>query len=215
MALANYSDLKTAIADWLDRNDLSGNVEDFITLAEARLNRELEAVETTNTSLTGTEASRTVDISALDLIEPIACYLSSAATDEAEVEFVPPGSFEYETTSGFPDIVSVDGTNLIFNRPLDAAYSIRLRYRGRFALSDSSPTNDLLTNHPDVYLAASLVWSGTFTRDDTLIAGFSALLDGFLRETKNHLAQKKRGINRPDTAIIGLLDAKRTGTYLR
>ena len=39
MGLATYDDLKAAVADWLDREDLAGRTGDFITLAEARLNR--------------------------------------------------------------------------------------------------------------------------------------------------------------------------------
>ena len=36
MALANYSDLKTSIANWLNRSDLTTEIaEDFIVLAEA------------------------------------------------------------------------------------------------------------------------------------------------------------------------------------
>ena len=38
MALVNYSDLKTSIADWLNRSDLTATIPDFITLAESGFN---------------------------------------------------------------------------------------------------------------------------------------------------------------------------------
>ena len=41
MALATYSDLKTTIANYLARSDLTSQIPDFITLAENRLRREL------------------------------------------------------------------------------------------------------------------------------------------------------------------------------
>ena len=41
MALSTFTELKDAIADWLDRSDLTARIPDFITLAEARLNRDL------------------------------------------------------------------------------------------------------------------------------------------------------------------------------
>ena len=41
MALATYSDLKTSIANFLARDDLTSNIDDFIDLTEARLSREL------------------------------------------------------------------------------------------------------------------------------------------------------------------------------
>ena len=41
MALVNYSDLKTSIADWLNRSDLTSVIPDFISLAEASFNKEI------------------------------------------------------------------------------------------------------------------------------------------------------------------------------
>ncbi len=45
MAINSYSTLQTAIQDWMDRSDVSGDVADFISLAEARFNRELGLIE--------------------------------------------------------------------------------------------------------------------------------------------------------------------------
>ena len=42
MALSTYSDLKTSIANFLARDDLTSQIPDFITLAEARMSRELD-----------------------------------------------------------------------------------------------------------------------------------------------------------------------------
>ena len=41
MALTNYNDLKASIADFLNRDDLTAVIPDFITLAEGQLNKEL------------------------------------------------------------------------------------------------------------------------------------------------------------------------------
>jgi hypothetical protein len=41
MAIANYSDLKAAIASWLDRTDLTAKIPDFIQLAESKIFRKL------------------------------------------------------------------------------------------------------------------------------------------------------------------------------
>ena len=42
MALATYSDLKTSIANWLDRSDLTDVIPDFIALAETRHKRDFK-----------------------------------------------------------------------------------------------------------------------------------------------------------------------------
>ena len=41
MALGTYSELKTSIANYLNRDDLTAVIPDFITLTENRLDREL------------------------------------------------------------------------------------------------------------------------------------------------------------------------------
>ena len=41
MSLSTYSELKTSVANYLNRDDLTSVIPDFITLTENRLNREL------------------------------------------------------------------------------------------------------------------------------------------------------------------------------
>jgi len=41
MALTTYSELKTSIADWLNRSDLTTQIADFIALTEADFNSKL------------------------------------------------------------------------------------------------------------------------------------------------------------------------------
>jgi hypothetical protein len=52
MSLATYDDLKLAAANWLNREDLTGAIPDYITLAEARINDRLRVaqMETTATA---------------------------------------------------------------------------------------------------------------------------------------------------------------------
>src|SRR5947209_14173886 len=42
MALDSYAALQTTVADWLNKASLTAQIPDFITLAEARLRRELK-----------------------------------------------------------------------------------------------------------------------------------------------------------------------------
>ena len=41
MALTTYTELKTSIGDWLNRSDLTSVIPDFISLAEAQIERTL------------------------------------------------------------------------------------------------------------------------------------------------------------------------------
>ena len=45
MSIANYAELKTAVANFMARSDLTNQIPDFITMAESRMSRELETRE--------------------------------------------------------------------------------------------------------------------------------------------------------------------------
>lgn len=192
MDIIDFDSLKAAIKRFPDREDLEdADVENNIGLAEARLNRLLSVVETEAT-LTGTASSRTVSISALSVVEPIALKLvQSDDGDERDIIIKPYGEIDYIDDAGEPDYCEFVGTNIRFNCPLDEAYPFRFIYKGRFALSDEAPTNKLLTDNPDVYLAACIVWGGIFTQDEAS-TGLKGLLDEFVTETRIQLAQAKR-----------------------
>jgi hypothetical protein len=190
MSIATYSELKTAISDWMARSDVSGSAADFITLGEARLNRLLEVVATTAT-LAGVVDSTSVSVSALSIVEPVNLYV----TDNGREYLVTPralGSFTIEETSGLPSMWAIEGTNIKLDRPCDQTYSFRFVYQGRFALSDVAPTNEFLTNNPDLYMAASIVWGAVYTKDLQSGAMWKSMLDEFTAEVRSNIAQKKR-----------------------
>jgi hypothetical protein len=190
MSISTYAELKTAISDWMARSDVSGSAADFITLGEARLNRLLEVVATTAT-LAGVVDSTSVSISALSIVEPVDLYV----TDNGREYFVTPralGSFTVEETSGLPSMWAIEGTNIKLDRPCDQTYSFRFVYQGRFALSDAVPTNEFLTNNPDLYMAASIVWGAVYTKDLQNGAMWKSMLDEFTAEVRSNIAQKKR-----------------------
>lgn len=206
MSIASYSDLKTKVASWLRR---SGNatfvaeVPDFIALAEARLNRELGPVET-DASMTGTTDSRSLSISSLSLVEPIALWLADPSNqNERQVQKQSPASMAYVDSSGRPGQWCMDtATTLALDRPCDIEYSFRFHYRQKFALSDSATTNWLLTNHPDLYLAASLMWGAGYLESWMNGANFKAMLDEGLRSVQRTISRQKRGSMRVDPALV-------------
>jgi hypothetical protein len=201
MALANYSDLQATALRWMERTGVdTAQVPDWIALAEARLNRELGAVET-DTTLTGTPGSRSISLSGLSMVQPVALFLVEAGQTE---EFLTPkadGTFEYSPDSRKPRIWSIDGSNIDFDSILDQAYPFRFRYRQRFALSDAAPTNWLLTNHPDLYLAATLMWGAGYNQDWQNGAVWKQTLEQTIPEVKNQIAQLKRAVATVDVAL--------------
>lgn len=205
MSIANKTELKTAISDWMARNDVSGSADDFITLGEARLNRLLGPVATTAT-LTGVIGSKTIDISSLSVQEPQNLYFTSG---EVEYYLTPRalGTYSISTVQGLPSIWAIEGNTITLDRELDDAYSFRFVYLGRFALSDSAPTNEFLTNNPDLYMAASIVWGSVYTKDLPQAAMWKQMLDEFTAEVAHENSRKKRSqlTTDPALAVIGRL----------
>ncbi len=164
MSLANYTQLKTALETWKARQSdpvVTGNAADFVTLGESRLNRILPLnINRIDLAMTCGAGSRNPVAFPTDFVEPIALFLT---TDSTRTLLKPEiaGNFEYGTFNSAPSAwcMNSNGTALQIDldSPCDRGHTFSFRYRKSFALSDASPTNWLLTNHPDVYLDACLV----------------------------------------------------------
>jgi len=196
-----YSDLQSLVLDWMARGDLTGNVTDFIRLAEYRLNRLIGAVET-DASLTGTVDERSIDVTEWSVVEPIELYILDTSTgDERRILKRTAGNITHLETSGEPREWAWDSDGITFDRPLDAEYEFRLRFKQRFQLSDDNNTNWLLTNHMDVYLAASIMWGGGFIQNYPFAAMFKSMLDEGIAEIQSQIARSKVGLLVVDSAL--------------
>lgn len=164
MSLANYSDLKSAIASWAARSDLTSQIDDFIDMAEAEFNRTLRTeqmiTETTlTTSSTGSSVNLPSDFLEIDSI--------SFSTNPTEVDFVTRKQLKDKYASqqaGRPRVYSLRAPattggvqRMIFGPAPDGAYTATLSYYQKVpALSTSNTTNWLLTKEPEAYLFGSL-----------------------------------------------------------
>lgn len=199
----DYDTLQTSVLEFITRSELTGNVEDWIALAEARLNRELPAVIEEST-LTGVVDSRTIDVSSLSINEPMDLWLTDPSTSD-EQRVTKSANFPYLSTSGTPEQYSYDSDDaeLNFNRPCDVAYSFRFVYSERFALSDSVTTNWLLTNHPDVYLAACMAWGHIYTERLDAVQLIEAKLNmEMIPSVRSFIADLNRSQAKVDPALV-------------
>lgn len=205
MAISTYSELQTAIPIWLSRTNQAGfssRVPEFIALAEEHLNAEIALrVNQVFTTLSTTASSRSVALPS-DFVEPYSLQHNSDP-----YEYLTPcvaGDLPYASTSARPSLWAVDETNIIFERPCDAVYSLRFGYRKKFALSDSAPTNWLLTNHPRAYLYASLYEAGAFIDDGSEFeAKMRARRDEAVALAKQVAARSKSiAVSQADPALL-------------
>lgn len=169
MALSTFSELKTSIASWLHRADLTSNIPDFITLCEAKFNRTLR-ISTMETRVTATLDQQYENVPT-DFLEMRTIQITGS--DGNILEYVSPASFNhvYKTTdTGIPKLYTIIDGTIGFAPAPASSYTMEMVYYKRIpALSDSQTTNWMLTNHPDVYLYGSLAEAEAFIKNDPRI----------------------------------------------
>jgi hypothetical protein len=169
MAIATYSDLQTSVANWLKRSDLTSIIPDFITLAEARIARDLRLRrQVTNTALSTVAGTQTVSLPG-DFLEMENITLTNT-TPPAALSVVTPEIMDRKFPNGYvtgqPVVYTIVGDAIQFGPTPDAVYTVSLDYYQRFAALSATPTNWLLTNHPGVYLFGALAEGAPYLMED-------------------------------------------------
>jgi hypothetical protein len=155
MALTTYSGLKTALANWLNRTDLTSEIaDDFIKLAEGDFNaklriRQMEQID----AITIDSETETVPTG---FIGVRSFYILASSTKYVLEYITPHNMFEIKagSTTARPRVYTIESDNevetLRFGPAPDTSYTGYLSYYKSFtALSDTSTTNYILNNHPD------------------------------------------------------------------
>ena len=172
MALDTFANLKTSIA-----NDLTSYIPDFIALAEARHGRDLRLRIMENVA-TATATSGT-NYLALPTNFLEFRYVALNTTPKIVLRYMSPFELTRNyggTTSGEPVYMTLIGERLYFGPTPDSNYSIEWAYYSKpTALSDSNTSNAILTNHPDLYLYASLLESAPFLMQDERLGTWAEL----------------------------------------
>lgn len=161
MPLSTYADLKTELADWSNRSDLSAKLPTFIALCESDMQVRCKLVEF--------EGEATVAVTSGAGALPTgftgmrSLYLS--ASPKKPLKYVTPDLYEEKTNlSGDPIYYTISGDSVLVAPAGDC--SVVMRYTARFTpLSDSDTTNVLLTNYPDAYLHGSLLQLHLYTKN--------------------------------------------------
>ena len=177
MALTTYDELKSTIADYLDRDDLTSQIDDFIDLVEARHKREvriramLSREEFTLDNRYENFPTRFLAAKYLRIQIP--------ATETSNRRFYPDVTelSTHELTlksrkdadTGAPKHFAIH-EQLEFDRVPDQDYTAEIFfYKPLTALSDSNDSNEILSLAPDAYLYGALAASAPFLLNDERI----------------------------------------------
>jgi hypothetical protein len=177
MAITTYAELKTAIAEWLNRDDLTSTIPDFITLAEESMALNMRHWRMENRA-TATLDSQYEALPAR-FVAPIRLSLTGGSTyaleQVSQAQLLDRRS-QASNTAGRPQYYALtQGEIEVFPTP-DADYTLELVYYEKAeALSDSNTTNWILDNYPSVYLYGSLMHTAPFLKDDPRLQVWASL----------------------------------------
>ena len=189
MAISNFSELQSAIDNWLHRTLDTARVQEIIALGEAKIRDDLRVREMEFTTDL-TVSSSTVSLPS-GYLGARRLYLDGSP--KRSLKYVTPEHFYSiwaSSESGPPKVFTAEADSLEFGPSPDQTYTGKLLYWKLDALSDASPTQRLLTNNPNIYLYASLSESAPYTGNDERLP---------MWETKYAQAiDKKKKSNRTD-----------------
>jgi hypothetical protein len=165
MALSNYSELQSSVANWLNRSDLTTEITgDFIVLTEKDFNSKLRIRKMVESDSSFSINAETVALPS-GFLQVRDLFILSGGTKYALTYMTPPqmDQIKGSSTSGMPVAYTIIGDNFRFAPTPDTTYTGTLNYFKSFdPLSDSNTTNYILTNHPAIYLYGSLYHAANF-----------------------------------------------------
>jgi len=174
MALTTYTELKASIADFLNRDDLTTVIPDFITLAESQINRDVRHWKMeARSSGQQSAADEYMQIPA-DWVETIRLHLTGTGTSAVNLisrDAMADKRQKNEDTSGTVMYYThADGQFQLYPTP-SADTDFELLYIQKLdALSGSNADNWLLLDSPDVYLYGALLHSAPYLAEDERVA---------------------------------------------
>lgn len=170
-AITDYATLKTEVAAWLNRSDLTNEIPGFIQFGENRIYRDMR-VRQMETALSSAISSGVVAVPS-GYLEMKYAYVNGSPMvklTRKDAEWI---YWNYPTRSadGTPQFFAREAENLIFGPYPDSNYTIKgVYYKKLPALSGSNTTNWLTTDVPDLILFASLCEASPYLQDDPRVA---------------------------------------------
>jgi len=169
-ATPTYAELKTAVANWVRRTDLSDYLDDIILMADSRINREVKAkqmeqrVSTTPTTKYVSLPSDFLSMRAVRVQGDIKGWRDYITPDHYFQRYASSEASEDKTYTIF-------GDELIF--PSTPLGDVELWYYKKLTIL-ASESNTLFTLNPDLYLYGALAETAPFLKDDSRVVMWEA-----------------------------------------
>ena len=168
MAISTYAELQTAVANWLDRDDLSARIPEFIALAEARMNRVLRLRMMESKYTASTVASQRNYALPTGYLQMRNFQLNTSPI--TPLQYVTPEIYDRlwgGSGGGTPSFYTIlAGEIQLGPIPGSVLTMEMLFYKKITALSGTNTTEQMLTDNPDIYLYGALLEAEPFVMND-------------------------------------------------
>ena len=173
MSITTYGELKTAVANWLNRSDLTSYIPDFIRLAEQRIYYgatgqfasdplRIPALEAQTTGTVTGGSSISFPTRFLEILR----FRAASGSVNWDVNYITPTQYAVRSNeTGYPSFYTYLNNTIVVDGDSSVSYTIDY-YQSLALFSSDSDDNWILTNVPSIYLYASLLEAGPFLRDD-------------------------------------------------
>ena len=191
MAITNYGELRTAIANWLTRADLTPRIPELVALGEGRLFTDLRCREM--------EATAAIVLTAAQREDPLPTRFVQARS--LIVSGLPNGRLEYRSPveywsnyadipTALPQYYTIEQDNFLWGPVPDATPSVIIAHYARpAAFSADADTNAIIARWPNLYLYTALIESAPFLGNDPRVLTWSGLYETLLGSI--HAADKR------------------------
>ena len=202
MAISNYSELQGAVNDYLVFTDVGAVFDTFLSMAEARLNREIRTREMEQVQAYSSHTGQDITLPT-DYLEMIDFY--ETGSGGRTLSYLNPGQFwslaSSRATGGQAKYYTIIGEAIKLSPYSSTARNYELHHYAELAaLTPTNTTNSLLSKAPDLYLYATLLEAQPYLADQERALEFAALYD---RSKESLLASDVRSKLRPGARMKG------------
>jgi hypothetical protein len=186
MSLDTYTNLKTSIADWLKRDNLTSYIPDFITLCETQMQRDFINMNPPPRQMeltaTGTTSAGQNTIALPTGYKGTKRFQLQISGSYRALKYKTPEQMAVYQFTGTTEYYTTNGDNLEIGAGTSSTYNYAWTYYKAFdALSGSVASNWVLTANPDLYLYGSLAQAAPYLKNDERIPVWASLYGNALK----------------------------------
>ena len=183
MPLDNFDNLVKEVIDYSHRDDLGNKIAMFIQLSEnAMYSNGIQPLKVRSMETVSTAATAGQYVELPPDFESARSVRLVLGDSSGELRFQAPEQLFKNPTTGKPLFYTIVGNEVQFGRVPDSAYTLEIQYfRKADPLTEANQTNEILTNHPQIYLFGALAMLFSFAQDTEQEASYAQKFMGAIK----------------------------------